>query len=149
MEYSPRSRKKFKKLRIMLIGELSKRSELSKDTIRFYEKCGLIAVGKKERQFNNYKEYSEETLHRLMSIKWIKNMGFTLTEVSEVLDMIDANEASCQNIADKIEDKVSRIDDKIKELLKVRSMLLNGLKTCCSPSSIKTANENCCPIIVP
>lgn len=133
----------------MLIGELSERCGLSKDTIRFYEKQGLITVDRKERRENNYKEYSEETYQRLMSIKWIKNMGFTLTEVSEVLDMIDANEATCQNIAEKIEDKVSRIDDKIKELLKVRSMLLNGLKTCCSPSNIKTVNENCCPIILP
>ncbi|WP_447952057.1 MerR family transcriptional regulator [Chryseobacterium koreense] len=133
----------------MLIGELSSRSELSKDTIRFYEKQGLITVDRKERRFNNYKEYSEETFQRLMSIKWIKNMGFTLTEVSEVLDMIDANEATCQNIADKIEDKVSRIDNKIKELLKVRSMLQNGLKSCCSPSNVKTADKNCCPIIVP
>ncbi|KEQ30175.1 hypothetical protein N180_06505 [Pedobacter antarcticus 4BY] len=133
----------------MLIGELSERCGLSKDTIRFYEKQGLITVDRKERRNNNYKEYSEETFQRLMSIKWIKNMGFTLTEVSDVLDMIDANEATCQNIADKIQDKVSRIDDKIKELLKVRSMLLNGLKTCCSPTSTKIANENCCPIIVP
>ena len=130
----------------MLIGELSERCGLSKDTIRFYEKQGLITVDRKERRNNNYKEYSEETFQRLMSIKWIKNMGFTLTEVSEVLD-IDANEATCQNIADKIQDKVSRLDDKIKELLKVRSMLLNGLKTCCSPTNTKTANENCCPII--
>ncbi|WP_374759669.1 MerR family DNA-binding transcriptional regulator [Dyadobacter chenhuakuii] len=43
----------------MLIGELSKQTDLSRDTIRFYEKQGLIAVGRKERRFNNYKEYSE------------------------------------------------------------------------------------------
>ena len=53
----------------MLIGELSKACGLSRDTIRFYEKHGLIAVGKRERRFNNYKEYSEETLKRLLSIK--------------------------------------------------------------------------------
>ena len=46
----------------MLIGELSKACEMSRDTIRFYEKNGLIAIGKKERRFNNYKEYSRETL---------------------------------------------------------------------------------------
>ncbi len=133
----------------MLIGELSERTGLSKDTIRFYEKQGLITVDRKERRQNNYKEYSEETFQRLMSIKWIKNMGFTLNEVSEVLDMIDANEATCQNIADKIAEKVNRIDNKIKELLQVRTMLLNGLKTCCSTSNTNVSNENCCPIIVP
>lgn len=133
----------------MLIGELVKRTGLSKDTIRFYEKQGLITVDKNERRLNNYKEYSEETFQRLLSIKWIKDLGFTLNEVLEVLDMIDANEASCQNMTDKITEKVSRVDSKIKELLKVRAMLLNGLKTCCSTSNVKIEDENCCPIIVP
>ena len=62
----------------MLIGELSKQSGLSRDTIRFYEKQRLIEVGLKERRFNIYKEYSQDTLQRLLHIKRIKGFGFTL-----------------------------------------------------------------------
>ncbi|MBX2967560.1 MAG: MerR family transcriptional regulator [Cyclobacteriaceae bacterium] len=133
----------------MLIGELSSRCGLSRDTIRFYEKHGLIAVGKKERRYNNYKEYSEETLQRLMSIKLIKSFGFTLNEVSEVLDMIDVNEATCNNMSDKIENKVKRIDEKIQELINVRTLMLNGLKSCQESSCNPSAPYDNCPIIVP
>lgn len=131
----------------MLIGELSTRSGLSRDTIRFYEKKGLIAVGRKERKHNNYKEYSEEILQRLLSIKAIKGLGFTLNEVSEVLNMIAVNEATCNNMYGRIGDKVKRVNEKIEEFISVRTLLLNGMEKCslsCNPSS---PDENC-PMLV-
>ncbi|MFN8438468.1 MAG: MerR family transcriptional regulator [Cytophagales bacterium] len=132
----------------MLIGELSERSGLSRDTIRFYEKQGLISVGKKERRFNNYKEYSEETLKRLLSVKLMKGFGFTLNEAVELLDMIDMNEATCKNVAHKIEVKVKLLDDKIRELVGIRNQLLNGLKSCQGVSCDPANPEDNCPIIV-
>lgn len=132
----------------MLIGELSKRSGLSRDTIRFYEKHGLIAVGRKERRFNNYKEYSEATLQRLESVKLIKSFGFTLNEASDLLDMIDVNQATCNNVAGKINDKVKVLDEKIKELINIRTLLLNGLKDCKGSSCNPAAPDDNCPIIV-
>lgn len=132
----------------MLIGELSGRCGFSRDTIRFYEKQGLISIGRKERRFNNYKEYSEETLQRLMSIKLIKSFGFTLNEASELLDMIDVNQATCNNVSHKIEEKVNLLDDKIRELIKIRALLLKGLEKCkgsaCNPSS---PDDNCAIIV--
>ena len=133
----------------MLIGELSKRCGLSRDTIRFYEKHGLISVGRKERLFNNYKDYSEETLQRLMSVKLIKSFGFTLNEASSLLDMIEMNEATCTNVSDKIKEKVRLLDEKIKELRKIKTLLLNGMKNCqgvCNPSKTE---ENCHIVVAP
>jgi len=132
----------------MLIGELSKACGLSRDTIRFYEKHGLIAVGKKERRFNNYKEYSEETLKRLLSIKQFKSFGFTLNEVSELLNMLDMNEATCNNVSHKIDEKMLLINQKIKELKTVRKQLLNGKKNCQDETgTLKTPDDNC-PVFV-
>ncbi|MEO6131629.1 MAG: MerR family transcriptional regulator [Saprospiraceae bacterium] len=131
----------------MLIGELSSKTGLSRDTIRFYEKQGLISVARRERRFNNYKEYSEETLQRLLSVKLIKSFGFTLNEASVLLDMIEMNEATCIKVSDKIEAKVRLIDEKIKELLEIKTLLVNGMKNCqgdCSPSK----SEENCPILV-
>jgi len=146
MDYSPLSSKIVKKL-IMLIGELSKRSGLTRDTIRFYEKKRLITVGWKERRDNNYKEYSEDILEKLLTIKRLKNFGFTLNEASDVLDMIELNEATCHNLYAKIEEKVALMDEKIREMIKIRSMLLDRSLKCkdnCSPSE----PEVNCPIIV-
>ncbi len=131
----------------MLIGQLVKETGLSKDTIRFYEKHGLISVNHKERRSNNYKEYSKEILQRLLTIKRLKNFGFTLNEVSELLEMIEMNEASCSNVSDKITEKVNVLDEKIRELIAVRTMLLNGVKKCLDVCDPEQPEANC-PILV-
>ncbi|MEC3880245.1 MerR family transcriptional regulator [Parapedobacter sp. 10938] len=132
----------------MLIGELSKLSGLSRDTIRFYEKNGLIAVGKKERRFNNYKEYSDDMLKRLLSIKQLKGLGFTLNEIADLLDMLDVSEATCKNVSHKIDGKVLFINQKINELKAIRKQLLDGKKNCEDESgSLKTPDKTC-PVFV-
>jgi DNA-binding transcriptional MerR regulator len=75
----------------MLIGELSRKSGLSRDTIRFYEKLGLIRLGRRQRRANNYKEYPPEVLRRLLSINQLKEFGFTLAEIAEILDLLEAD----------------------------------------------------------
>lgn len=130
----------------MLIGELSKRSGLTKDTIRFYEKQGLIPQARKLRPFNNYKEYTEETLHRLLTIKKVKSFGFTLNESAELLDMVELNTATCDKVATKVADKVELIDQKIKELEELKAQMIAKVqecRNCCEPKSL---DENC-PIL--
>ena len=132
----------------MLIGELSKRSGLSRDTIRFYEKQGLIDPGKKENQFNNYKEYTEETFQRLQYIKRLKQYGFTLNESSDLLQMLEADEATCQNMSHKIDDKVLLISQKIEELLAIRQQLLDGKKKCLDKTGTLKTPDSTCPTFV-
>lgn len=119
----------------MLIGELAKKTGLSRDTIRFYEKQGLIAVGHKERRFNNYKEYNEKTLDRLLTIKRIKGFGFTLNETLEFLELIAANAASCEAVSRKVSQKITVLDAKIRELEEIKELVLTGLQNC----------QSCCP----
>lgn len=130
----------------MLIGQLSKRSELSRDTIRFYEKEGLISQGERLNKFNDYKDYSEETLHRLFSIKRLKNFGFTLNEISEILEMLDLDEATCKNVSSKIDEKVLSIEQKIAALRIVRKQLIDGKKNCQDENGILKTPENTCPV---
>jgi DNA-binding transcriptional MerR regulator len=130
----------------MLIGELSKKSGLSRDTIRFYEKHGLIAIDKRARRTNNYKEYSEDVLKKLLTVKRVKSFGFTLNESADLLKMIDQNEASCKNVLHKIDDKVKLLDDKIRELIAIRSALLKGLKNCEGACDPERPDDNC-PIL--
>lgn len=130
----------------MLIGELSKKTGLTKDTIRFYEKQGLIPEAKKLRPFNNYKEYTEEILNRLLTIKKIKSFGFTLNESAELLDMVELNTATCDKVAIKVTDKVELIERKISELEELKKMMIRRVQechTCCAPKSL---TENC-PIL--
>lgn len=130
----------------MLIGQLSKACGLSRDTIRFYEKQGLISLGKKDRRFNNYKEYSDEILKRLLSIKRLKGFGFTLNEVSELLDMQDASTATCENVSRKIDEKILLIEQKIEEFKSIRGLLLAGKRQCEDQTGVLRMPDAPCPV---
>jgi DNA-binding transcriptional MerR regulator len=126
----------------MLIGELAEKTGLSRDTIRFYEKQGLIDAGNKRRKFNNYKEYSEELCERLLLIKRVKSFGFTLNETADILDMIMQQSASCGNISQKMTDKIALLEQKIRELEEIKKLMLAGIDKCettCIPAS-ETSN---------
>jgi DNA-binding transcriptional MerR regulator len=130
MDYSPRSRKIFRKFWIMLIGELSKRTGFSHDTIRFYEKKGLIQVNKRERRGNNYKEYTESVYEKLVLIKTVKELGFTLSEIDEFIKAWGDEDASCDNLTHHLTDKISRVDQQIHLLQLIKQKLTKSLEKC-------------------
>ncbi len=71
----------------MLINELSKRTGITHHTIRFYEKSGLIKGKRLESvKSNNYFHYDEETVEKLNLIKGAKSIGFTISEISNLID---------------------------------------------------------------
>ncbi|WP_118973930.1 MerR family transcriptional regulator [Taibaiella koreensis] len=114
----------------MLIGELSKRSGLTKDTIRFYEKQGYIKVGWRERRVNNYKEYSEAVLRRLLLFRKIKAYGFSLNEAAELIALIDAGAALCDTVAQVAHERIEAIEEKIRELTSLKALLQSGISSC-------------------
>lgn len=131
----------------MLIGELSAKTGLSRDTIRFYEKQGLISVNRKQRRDNNYKEYSYEMLERLLTVKRLKNFGFTLNESAGLLDMIEGRRATCENVSGMIDQKVALLDAKILDMITLRNQLINGVKKCVDCCRPESPDDNC-PILV-
>jgi DNA-binding transcriptional MerR regulator len=66
----------------MLIGEFSRKSKLTRETIRFYEREGLLEGIRKE---NNYREYSEKDIGVIQFIGSLKELGFTLPEIKDIL----------------------------------------------------------------
>ena len=127
----------------MLIGELSKRTGLSRDTIRFYEKQGLIKVGRRERRVNNYKEYSDAVLRKLLLLNKIKSYGFTLNESADIISLIDANLASCDKIEKAANKKVAVIDKKIEELKVLKKLLQDSVENCKNGCGTKNDEVNC------
>ena len=114
----------------MLIGELSRLSGFSRHTIRYYEKEGLITLGRKDRQVNNYKDYPESVLRRLLHLKKLKSFGFTLQESAELLALIEEDLATCRRVSHLVEQKLADIDRKISELQQLREQLQSGVERC-------------------
>ena len=127
----------------MLIGEVSQRTGLSRDTIRFYEKQGIISVGRRERRDNNYKEYPDGALERLQVAIRLKGFGFTLNEIVTTLQLMEEQDATCLVVSQQMQEKIDMIDSKIKELQEAKAMLLRGIKSCTTCCVDVAAGSNC------
>lgn len=119
----------------MLIGELVERTGFTKDTIRFYEKKGLIAVDRKSRRKSNYKEYPKQVLEKLMLIRRLKDIGFTLNEIDTFLNLWRDEDAKCKDLKYTLENKVTLVNEQILNLMELKIRLTESLTKC--------NNDNC------
>ncbi len=127
----------------MLIGQLSKEVNLSKDTIRFYVKQGLITPKPGNSEYNNYKEYTEREVQQLRFITKAKSFGFTLKEIAGTLEEMEQEKANCVHLKNKALNKVIEIDKKIAELQKYKSNILKEIKQDQSPCAPMQPKSNC------
>lgn len=100
----------------MLIGQLSKRTGFSKDTIRYYEKIGLIILPKRSRMDKSYKDYPEELVHILDTIRKYKDLGFTLEEIRELLVLRSVQVLDISKLLQIVERKITGINAEIDKL---------------------------------
>ncbi|WPC74333.1 Zn(2+)-responsive transcriptional regulator [Vibrio porteresiae] len=112
------------------IGELAKRCGVSTDTLRFYEKNGLIIpAGRSE---SGYRLYDESNQKQVRFILKAKEVGLSLEEIKELLEIrLEANIHSCAEVKAITTAKLSLIDEKIAELKRIRSALRKINDACC------------------
>ncbi len=126
----------------MLIGELSKRSQFSRDTIRYYEKLGLIHIGTERRNDSNYKNYPPEVLNRLRHIHILKECGFTLREIQRLL-VNDGKYHVCDSLPSQLAGKISAIEKKVAELLEFKESLFKIQQACNSRCDTSNGMPDC------
>ena len=117
----------------MLIGELSKKTGLSRDTIRFYEREGLIEAETPVRKgffSNSYKDYTETVATTLFFIQRAKTLGFTLAEIREMLNLRISGTFNREKWSAEVEKKRSVIDRKLEELNGLKVLLGEVLANC-------------------
>ena len=116
----------------MRISELSKRSGFSKDTIRFYEKMGLITLQDDNRNKYEYKDYPETVLKRLLTIRQIKDYGFTLQETQNLIFLYETGILEPERGIRYVQKKISRIDRQIFEMTAMRDKLQEIVDKSCT-----------------
>ena len=124
----------------LTIGKLAKRIDLNIETIRYYERRGLIP--KPRRRESGYREYSDETTIRILFIKHAKDLGFSLKEINELLSLKLDPGTSCSEVRKKAEIKIEDIEGKIKTLRKMKKALLKLTKICSGSGPVSE-----CPIL--
>ncbi len=110
------------------IGEVAKKANVGVETVRFYERIGLIPCPC--RLQSGYRQYSEDAVKRIQFIKNAKELGFSLKEISELFALRVRSKARCGDIKKKAEAKIADIDERIKTLQRMKSALKKLVSQC-------------------
>ncbi|HEY1216732.1 MAG TPA: heavy metal-responsive transcriptional regulator [Bryobacteraceae bacterium] len=125
------------------IGAVAARSGLTVDTIRFYEKQGLMA--KPPRTAGGFRLYTEMTIERLKFVSRAQALGFSLGEIRELLLLRDAGEKTCSHVYELIDQKLTAVQAKIAELRQLERQLKQA-KTRCSQALAQDC-AGYCPVM--
>lgn len=110
------------------IGELAHILDIKIDTIRYYEKIGLIP--KPQRQENAYRVYSEKYMDMIKFIIICKNNGFTLKEIQEINHLMSSRYDNHEELKQVVSKKMKEVDGKIKELVLLKKQLNEIVNNC-------------------
>ncbi len=122
-----------------LIGEASRRSGVNIETIRYYERIGLMP--RPERTSGGNRHYSAQMLRRLAFIRHGRELGFGLDEIRALLGMVDAERVSCNEVRDMTERHLAAVRGRIDRLRRMERVLA-GMAAECAKGDVPD-----CPII--
>jgi MerR family mercuric resistance operon transcriptional regulator len=113
----------------MRISEVARESAVGVETVRFYEQKGLVAQPLRPKT-GGYRSYPADVVRRIRFIRSAQQLGFSLIEVAELLDLQAANAAQCVDVRQRAESKRQEVQTKIDDLKRIRSAL-DGLIDAC------------------
>ena len=123
----------------MKIGRLSELTDCKIETIRYYEKIGLLP--EPARTDGGYRVYEDEQMKRLSFVRRCRELGFTIDEIRGLLALVDGGNYTCGDIKKLTLEHVDSIRQKIKDLKKLEKTLSKIASQCSGDSTPE------CPII--
>lgn len=129
------------------IGKVARQTQLSVDTIRFYEKEGLLRAPL--RSEGGYRLYSEADIQQLLFIRKAQELGFSLGEISELLLIQDHRTDACIHVRDLIEQRLVAVRGKLEALKGIEHQLKTALAKCDEALREDGADpeHECCPVL--
>ena len=124
----------------MKIGELAKRAGVPIDTVRYYEREGLIPIP--VRRASGYRDYLDADVDRLRFMRRAKGLGFTLQEIRELLGLTAMAGEDMAMLKSRAQAKLQDIDDRIRALKRVRDALQGLVAACPGHGALER-----CPIL--
>lgn len=110
------------------IGNVAREAGVGIETIRFYEREGLI--GKPPRTPSGYRQYPDDVIERIRFIQRAKGLGFSLSEIRELLAMSVRSDSECEDVRHRAEAKIVDIEAKIRDLDGMRRALAELTRAC-------------------
>lgn len=130
----------------MQIGQVSKRTGVSADAIRFYERNGLLAVP--PRSQGGFRLYSSKDLLSLQFIRDLQKLGFSLKEIHEFMSLRNNDLRACSEVRKMLDHKLGDIHEKRISLAKLEAELKNALRECdCELRRRRGKQRGRCPVL--
>ena len=120
---------------MLTIGKLAKQCHVNVETIRYYQRIGLMRVPETTQ---SYRYYNDKDIETLNFIQKGKDAGLQLSEIQELLQLQLEDREQVRHV---IEQRLEKIDQRIQELQALKNRLSSWVDEC------KTTNESCCPIL--
>src|SRR5712691_11929753 len=121
-------------------SELAKRGGVNLETIRYYERTGLLP--KPPRSRSGYRQFSSESVRRVRFIKRAQELGFSLKEIKELLALRIAPGSTRADVRKRAEAKIADIEGKVQHLRAMRKALVRLTESCCGSGPASD-----CPIL--
>jgi DNA-binding transcriptional MerR regulator len=112
------------------IGEVATQAGVSVDTVRFYERVGVLPLP--ERTASGYRDYAAGTVERIRLTRQLQATGFTLAEAVDALAAHDAGGATCESERWRLDAALARVDAKRAELDALRQRIVDARAACAS-----------------
>src|ERR1700724_1470572 len=128
------------------IGQVAQERGLSIDTIRFYEKQGLLR--RSPRSEGGFRLFGGGEIETLRFVRKAQELGFSLNEIRELLILRSDHVPACSHVKDLLDQKLTAVERKITELQSLERSLKRALQKC--KRELKTTaagHEECCPVI--
>ena len=115
---------------MLKIGELAELAGISRDALRFYEKHGLLTPT--ARTDSGYRLYSKSDVLRISFILSAKEVGFTLNEIHQLLELeVTKDDKSCQDVKQFVDKKIQVVNQRLTEIKKIKQSLQTLSNACC------------------
>jgi MerR family transcriptional regulator, copper efflux regulator len=114
--------------RALRSGELARRAGVGVETLRFYERCGLL--DKPVRTPTGYRQYPEHEVERVRFIRRARNLGFSLAEIRHFFELSERPRGNCIDLCDAVDAKLDELQDRIRELTEKRRSLERLRREC-------------------
>jgi MerR family mercuric resistance operon transcriptional regulator len=124
----------------LTIGQVARLAGVGVETVRFYERSGLLK--QPERKASGYRKYGDDVIARLRFVAAAKDLGFSLKEIKELLDLRVGPDATCSDVRDKAQAKIAEVEEKISTLQRMKKSLVEITKACRGRGPVSA-----CPIL--
>lgn len=126
----------------MTIGQLAEAAGVATDTVRYYERRGLLAEPR--RTSGGYRDYDADALRRLRALRRAQALGFTLDEAADLLALSRDRHADAEAVRQRTVEKIADLDARIADLERTRTALVELAGACHGPDTARAD----CPVLL-